>query len=97
MITLGTGIGSAVFVDGVLVPNTELGHIEIDGKDAETQASRARPATARSLSHKAYAKRLERYLQAPRLAAVAGPHHPRRRREQAGREVPAPPRRARAR
>ena len=39
MITLGTGIGSAVFVDGMLVPNTELGHLEIDGKDAETQAS----------------------------------------------------------
>ena len=61
MITLGTGIGSAVFVDGVLVPNTELGHIEIDGKDAETQASGA-VRDREGLSHKAYAKRLERYL-----------------------------------
>ncbi len=35
MITLGTGIGSALVVDGNLVPNTELGHIEIGGIDAE--------------------------------------------------------------
>ena len=34
--TLGTGIGSAFLYDGVLVPNTELGHLEIDGHDAET-------------------------------------------------------------
>ena len=40
MITLGTGIGTALFVDGVLVPNTELGHIEIDGgKHAESWAA----------------------------------------------------------
>ncbi len=39
LLTLGTGIGSALFVDGTLVPNTELGHIEIRGKDAERRAS----------------------------------------------------------
>jgi polyphosphate glucokinase len=39
IITLGTGIGSAVFYNGVLLPNTELGHLEIRGKDAETRAS----------------------------------------------------------
>jgi polyphosphate glucokinase len=39
MLTLGTGIGSALFIDGVLVPNTEFGHIEIRGKDAEKRAS----------------------------------------------------------
>ncbi|MGW0864088.1 MULTISPECIES: polyphosphate--glucose phosphotransferase [Streptomyces] len=39
VLTLGTGIGSAVFVDGVLVPNTELGHLELDGHDAEKRAS----------------------------------------------------------
>jgi polyphosphate glucokinase len=61
MITLGTGIGSAVFIDGTLVPNTELGHIEIDGKDAETQASGS-ARDREELSHKAYAKRLNRYL-----------------------------------
>src|SRR4051794_3233984 len=37
--TLGTGIGSALLYDGVLVPNTELGHIEVDGHDAETRAA----------------------------------------------------------
>jgi polyphosphate glucokinase len=39
MLTLGTGIGSALFVDGILVPNTEFGHIEIRGKEAEKRAS----------------------------------------------------------
>ena len=39
LITLGTGIGSAVFLDGKLLPNTELGHMEIRGKDAEARAS----------------------------------------------------------
>jgi polyphosphate glucokinase len=39
MVTFGTGIGSALFTQGVLVPNTEFGHIEIRGRDAETRAS----------------------------------------------------------
>ncbi len=39
LLTLGTGIGSALFTDGVLVPNTEFGHIQIRGKDAEKRAS----------------------------------------------------------
>ena len=39
MITLGTGIGSALFMDGKLVPNTELGHLELDGRDAERLAA----------------------------------------------------------
>jgi polyphosphate glucokinase len=39
MLTFGTGIGSALFYDGVLVPNTEFGHIEIHGQDAEKRAS----------------------------------------------------------
>jgi polyphosphate glucokinase len=39
MLTLGTGIGSALFIDGLLVPNTEFGHVEIRGKDAEKRAS----------------------------------------------------------
>ena len=41
LLTLGTGIGSALFSDGVLVPNTELGHLELHGKDAEKHASSA--------------------------------------------------------
>jgi polyphosphate glucokinase len=39
MLTIGTGIGSAVFLDGQLVPNTELGHLEVDGHEAEHRAS----------------------------------------------------------
>jgi polyphosphate glucokinase len=62
MLTVGTGIGSAVFIDGRLVPNTELGHLEVDGHDAERRASE----TAREehdLSHKQWAKRFNRYLE----------------------------------
>ena len=58
--TLGTGIGSAVVIDGLLVPNTELGHLEIDGVDAETRASAAQ-RTKYDLSWKEYAKRLHKY------------------------------------
>ena len=39
ILTLGTGVGSALFVDGKLVPNTELGHMEIRGKDAEKRSA----------------------------------------------------------
>ena len=75
--TLGTGIGSAVVVDGVLVPNTELGHLEIDGHDAETRASSAQK-TLREMSWKKWAKRLQRYyshvemLFSPDLFVVGG-------------------------
>jgi polyphosphate glucokinase len=61
MITLGTGIGSAIFYRGKLLPNTEFGHIEIEGYEAEARASDA--ARQRDdLSWKKYAKRLNRYL-----------------------------------
>ena len=39
LLTFGTGIGSALFLDGVLVPNTEFGHLELNGADAELHAS----------------------------------------------------------
>jgi len=61
MLTLGTGIGSALFVDGTLVPNTELGHLELGGEEAEARAS----AVAREreeLSWKRWASRLNAYL-----------------------------------
>lgn len=61
MLTLGTGIGTALFVNGQLVPNTELGHIEIDGHDAETKAGDA-ARKREDLSWKKYAKRLEKYI-----------------------------------
>jgi polyphosphate glucokinase len=61
IITLGTGIGSAIFYRGKLLPNTEFGHIEIEGYEAEARASDA--ARQRDdLSWKKYAKRLNRYL-----------------------------------
>ena len=61
VLTLGTGIGSALVRDGRLVPNTELGHLELDGHDAETRASDA--ARKRDdLSWEEWATRLDRYL-----------------------------------
>jgi len=61
LLTLGTGIGSALFYNGVLVPNTEFGHIEIDGKDAEERASeRAREEA--DLSWGKWAGRVDTYL-----------------------------------
>jgi polyphosphate glucokinase len=60
MTTLGTGIGSALFYNGTLIPNSELGHIEIDGVDAETQASFAAKERD-NLDFEAWAKRLQRY------------------------------------
>ncbi|WP_432513450.1 polyphosphate--glucose phosphotransferase [Kineococcus sp. SYSU DK001] len=58
--TLGTGIGSALFVDGKLVPNTELGHLEIDGHDAEKKAADS-ARERHDLSWSQWAKRLQRY------------------------------------
>lgn len=58
--TLGTGIGSAIINNGVLLPNTELGHLEIEGFDAETRAS-ANAKAREKLSFKRWAKRLETY------------------------------------
>jgi polyphosphate glucokinase len=61
MATLGTGIGTALFVDGKLVPNTELGHIEIRGKDAEKRAA-ASVRERRKLTWKRWAKHVNEYL-----------------------------------
>lgn len=61
MITLGTGIGTAIFHRGQLLPNTEFGHVEVKGEDAEFRASDA-ARQREELSWKKYAKRLNRYL-----------------------------------
>jgi polyphosphate glucokinase len=75
--TLGTGIGSALVFNGVLVPNSELGHLEIDGHDAESRA--ANSARERDeLTFKHWAKRLAKYyrtlemLFSPDLFVVGG-------------------------
>jgi polyphosphate glucokinase len=61
IVTIGTGLGTALFSNGHLVPNTELGHIEIRGKEAEERASNA--ARKRDdLSWKKWAKRFDEYL-----------------------------------
>ena len=61
MITLGTGIGTAIFHRGKLLPNTEFGHLDMKGKDAEHRASDA-VRQIEDLSWKKYAKRLNNYL-----------------------------------
>ena len=60
MSTLGTGIGSALFYDGVLIPNSELGHLEIDGHDAEHRAASS-VREEKDLSWPQWAERLQRY------------------------------------
>ena len=61
MVTLGTGIGSAVFLDGKLLPNTELGHLKMGKKDAEQRAAES-VREAEGLSWKQWAARLDDYL-----------------------------------
>jgi polyphosphate glucokinase len=63
VLTLGTGVGSGLFNDGVLVPNTELGHMEIRGRDAERRSAAA-ARTRRGLSWKAWATDLDEHLAA---------------------------------
>lgn len=75
--TLGTGIGSAIIHGGVLVPNSELGHLEIDGYDAEKRAA-ASVRTREQLSWDEYVPRLQRYYEtveflfSPDLLVVGG-------------------------
>jgi polyphosphate glucokinase len=71
VLTFGTGVGSALFTDGVLVPNTELGHIEIRGKDAEKRASEL-ARELHDLSWGVWAGRVDEYLS--RLQALIYPN-----------------------
>ncbi|THA65242.1 ROK family protein [Streptomyces sp. A0958] len=61
VLTFGTGIGSALFVDGKLVPNTELGHLELNGHDAEKRAS-TKAKEDEDLSWEHWARRVQKYL-----------------------------------
>jgi len=61
-LTLGTGVGSGVFVDGVLVPNTEFGQMEIRGRPAERRSASA-ARVRKSLSYKAWAMDLDEHLE----------------------------------
>jgi polyphosphate glucokinase len=77
LFTFGTGIGSALFFNGELVPNTELGHIELRGKDAELRAS-DRIREEHDMSWSKWGGRVAEYLQhieallAPDLIIVGG-------------------------
>jgi polyphosphate glucokinase len=70
MVTLGTGIGCGMFLDGKLVPNIELGHLEMGGKDAERIAADS-VRERKKMSWKKYAERVEDYLR--RLDALIWP------------------------
>lgn len=77
VVTLGTGIGSCLVVDGTLVPNTELGHLEIDGHDAESRAADS-AREREGLDWEQWAERLQRYFRVvedllwPDLIVVGG-------------------------
>lgn len=77
VLTLGTGTGSAIFFDGQLLPNAELGHMEIRGKDAEKRSAAA-ARVRRGLSWKAWAADLDEHLHhierlfSPRLFIIGG-------------------------
>ncbi len=77
MLTLGTGIGSALFIDGILVPNTEFGHIEIRGREAEKRASEL-VREEHDLSWGKWAGRVDEYLEhmemllSPQLIIIGG-------------------------
>ncbi|AWS45534.1 polyphosphate--glucose phosphotransferase [Streptosporangium sp. 'caverna'] len=77
MLTFGTGIGSALLIDGQLVPNTELGHLEIRGKEAEKRAS-DHAREAHDLSWDEWAEKVEEYMKhlealfSPSLFVIGG-------------------------
>jgi polyphosphate glucokinase len=77
VLTLGTGIGTAIFHRGWLLPNAEFGHVEVDGYEAELRASDF-ARKREDLSWKKYAKRLDRFLETmeklfwPNLFIVGG-------------------------
>lgn len=61
VVTLGTGIGTVLVMNGLLIPNTELGHLEINGHDAESKAA-ASAYEREGLSYQRWARRLQRYF-----------------------------------
>ncbi|GAA1154644.1 ROK family protein [Streptomyces hebeiensis] len=77
LLTFGTGIGSALFIDGKLVPNTELGHLELHGHEAEKHAS-TKVKEDEDLSWHHWAHRVQKYLEhvemlfSPELFIIGG-------------------------
>ena len=62
LLTFGTGIGSGLFIDGTLVPNTELGHLELNGSDAERRAASS-VKDKHKMSYRRWARRVNEYMQ----------------------------------
>ena len=81
MLTFGTGIGTALFNDGVLVPNTELGHMELGGKEVEPRTS-SKAKEDKDMSWKKWGKRVNKYLNHLEFLFSPRPVHHRRRRKQ---------------
>jgi polyphosphate glucokinase len=77
MLTFGTGIGSAIFCDGVLLPNSEFGHLQLRGKDAESRCSE-RVREEKDMSFKKWASLVSEYLESlerlfsPELFIIGG-------------------------
>lgn len=78
VLTFGTGIGSGLFIDGVLVPNTELGHLQFGGYESVETWTSAKVMKSEGLSFKAWGKRVDAYLEhlrrlfSPDLVIVGG-------------------------
>ena len=96
VLTLGTGVGSAIFVDGRLVPNTELGHMEVSGRDAERRSS-ANARVRRGPELEGLGRGPRRAPPGDRRPVQPEPDHPGRRDQQEGRPVPAVSQDARSR
>ena len=94
MLTFGTGIGSGLFHDGTLVPNTELGHLELDGHKAEHRAA-AVVRDREKLSWKEWGRARRPLPRARRVPVLARSVDHRRRRQPQGRQVAAVRRRGR--
>jgi polyphosphate glucokinase len=62
MLTFGTGVGCGLYHNGVLVPNAQLGHLEVDGHDAETRVA-ASVRESENMSWHDWGKKLDRYLE----------------------------------
>jgi polyphosphate glucokinase len=71
MLTFGTGVGSALFTGGLLVPNTEFGHIEIRGRDAEKRASE-HAKEVHGWGWKEWSERVDEYME--HMEALLSPH-----------------------
>ncbi len=86
LLTFGTGIGSAVIHNGVLLPNTEFGHLEVGGKEAEHRAASS-VKDAKEWSYERWTEEVTKVLVVDRERDLARPVHRRWRHQPQGRQV----------